>query len=377
MTRRVNAAARNGTAPALPGYAGPKVVLIRFGGGARRQETIADASRSFCPYLLGDLVPRGVLFPKMEIASMEGLATSHGEGTLNLLTGKYDRYVDVDGAPLRARFEAKVPTLFEHLRAAYDVPPHETLIVNCEDRLDEEFYTFSSHPGFGWDYRAKVLSLHRFKIHRLRRQLAEGTLTGRDRTAAEKELAKRTGLDYRERGRADAPDPALDAFWDAWRGHYGDSGLKNPRGDRLLTELTRWSLTHLRPRLVIVNYTDCDFVHWGNASHYTRALQIMDDGVRQIVEAVEADPFYRDDTVFAVVPDCGRDDNPFMPVPYQHHFNSRSAHEVFALFFGAGVARGVRVDRVVQQADVAPTLASVMGLSMPHAEGAALPEVFS
>jgi hypothetical protein len=305
----------------------------------------------------------------MEIASREGVATSHGEGTLNLLTGRYDVHRDVDGAPLRSRFAPKVPTIFEHLRHAFDVAPHQTLLVNAEDRIDEEFYTYSNHPEFGAEYRARVLSVYRFKIHLLRRKAAAGL-------PVERELAKMESIDYREKGRG-TTDPELVAFWEAWRGRWGETGLLNPRGDRLLTELAVWALARLRPRVMMVNFQDCDFVHWGNASHYTRGIQIMDEGLRRIVEAASADPFYRDNTVFAVVPDCGRDDNPFVSLPYQHHFNSRSAHEIFALFFGAGIGKGARVDRVVQQADVAPTLAACMGLSTPHAEGAALPEVLA
>ena len=72
-------------------------------------------------------------------------------------------------------------------------------------------------------------------------------------------------------------------FWTDWRKHYGDSGFKNPRGDRLLTELTLRAMKTLRPRMLMVNYTDCDYVHWGIRSHYYNALGIMDQGIKQIV----------------------------------------------------------------------------------------------
>src|SRR4029434_4010650 len=97
-------------------------------------------------------------------------------------------------------------------------------------------------------------------------------------------------------------------------------------------------------------------VHWGNMSHYTRAVAIMDEGLKQVVEATERDEEYRNNTVFVVAPDCGRDSNPFADVPCQHHFNSRSSHEIFALFVGPGVPAGVVVDKPVQKADVAPTI---------------------
>ena len=73
----------------LPGYRGPNVIVVRWGGGARRRESI-EPRTTYAPFLTHGLAKRGVLFPRMEIAQFEGLNTSHGEGTLNLLTGKYD-----------------------------------------------------------------------------------------------------------------------------------------------------------------------------------------------------------------------------------------------------------------------------------------------
>ncbi|MCC6234373.1 MAG: hypothetical protein IT580_17155, partial [Verrucomicrobiales bacterium] len=162
--------------------------------------------------------------------------------------------------------------------------------------------------------------------------------------------------------------------WERWREHYGESGLVNPRGDRLLTTLTLRALKELRPRLLMVNYNDCDYVHWGYLSHYTTGISIMDEGIREIWNAVQADPAYRDNTVMVIVPDCGRDSNPLAPVPCQHHFNSRSAHEIFALMVGAGVPKGVLVDKTVQQVDVASTVGHYLGVRVEHGEGRVLEE---
>lgn len=363
-------------------YEGPNIFVIRYGGGVRRRETI-DPKHTYSPYLCHELIKRGVLYSKMEIDQIEHLETSHGEGTLNILTGRYDRYRDVAHSRpdagkklLGARFEAKVPTIFEHLREAYDVPDHETLIVNGEDRGDEEFYNFSNHHLFGVQYRSQTLSLRRYKMWLWRRQLTEGRLEESELKKRQKDLAEMEALDYRA-SKEQGQGPTLDGFWEHWREQFGDSGLKNDRGDRLLTQLTLWAMQRLRPRLVMVNYQDCDYVHWGYMSHYTNGIRIMDDGIRQLVSAVEADPFYRDNTVFAIVPDCGRDDNPFMDVPLQHHFGSRSAHDIFGLFFGAGIPAGIHIDRTVRQVDVAPTLAAGMKMTTPHAEGGILSEVWS
>jgi hypothetical protein len=363
------------TAVIEPDFRGPNVVLIRFGGGARRKETI-DPQSTYSPFLCRQFVKRGTLFNDMEIAQIEGVNTSHGEGTLNIVTGKYDKYKDVEGKFLGARFEPKVPTVFEYLRKSFAVPPHQTLIVNGEDRPDEEFYTFSNHFAFGINYRSNMLSLYRFKSWLMRQQIAEGKLTEKQIEQRKKELAKWEKVDYRTKG-DDRQGPELETFWQRWREYYGDSGLVNPRGDRLLTELTVRAIKELRPRLGMVNYQDCDYVHWGNLSHYTRAVSVMDEGLRQIVETVEADEEYRNNTIFAVVPDCGRDSNPFADVPCQHHFGSRSAHEIFALFVGAGVPVGAVVDRRVDQCQVAATVGRLMGFKSDFAEPRILEEAIA
>ena len=358
-----------------PRYAGPNVIIIRFGGGVRRRETI-DPRHTYSSYLLHQLVPRGMLFPNMRIADAPGVDTSHGQGTLNILTGKYKGYDDVNPALLGERFEANVPTLFEYLRKAYAVPAEQTLLINGENRIDEEFYTFSAHHHFGVRYRSHVLSIYRFKRYLLEQQLATKTLRDQERKAKEKALAKMKALDYRV-GESNAPSAKLQAFWGRWRDHHGESGLRHARGDRALTALCLRAMRELRPKLIMVNYNDCDYVHWGYLSHYTRGIQIMDAGLQQIVAAVETDAAYRDNTVIVVVPDCGRDNNRFVAVPCQHHFNTRSAREIFALFVGPGIPQGKVIDRSVEQTSVAATLGALMRCPTPFAEGPVLQEVIA
>ena len=103
----------------------------------------------------------------------------------------------------------------------------------------------------------------------------------------------------------------------------------------------------------------------------------MDEGLKQIVAAVEADPEYRDNTLFVVVPDCGRDSNPFADIPCQHHFNSKSSHEIFALVTGPGVVRGAVVDKLADQTQIAATIAHFMKFKAEHAEPRVLAEAIA
>ena len=361
-----------------PPYRGPNVIIVRFGGGARRRETI-DPRFTYAPFLCHELAKRGTLFPKMEIDSFTpslGVDTSHGQGTLYIITGKYEKYQDVSGKFLGERFESKVPTLFEYLRKTYDVPEHQTLIVNGEDRTNEEFYTFSNHHLYGINYRSNTLSLYRYKTYLLRQCLREGKWSGKELEKKRAELAKLEAVDYRN-AEPNGQGAELVRFWEGWREYYGDSGLVNPRGDRLLTELAIRALKQLRPKLMMVNYQDCDYVHWGNLTHYTRAIAIMDEGLKQLVATVEASAEYRDNTIFVIVPDCGRDDNPLVDVPCQHHFNSRSAHQIFALLVGPGIPAGTVVDKPADQISLAGTIGRLMSMKTEQAESRILEEVFA
>jgi hypothetical protein len=358
-------------------YTGPNVILVRFGGGVRRRETISEPDQTtYCPFVYHELHKRqgGLLFPNMQIEARDGIVTSHGQGTLYILTGKYDRYQDIDGG-IGDRFEPKAPTVFEYFRRKYAVPSHQALIVNGEDRINEEFYTFSNHHVYGIRYRSSVLSLYRFKTYLLRKDIAEGRFEGREREQKRRELDEMVNRDYRVENRRLVEIPEIDAFWEKWRTYFGRSGMVNPRGDRLLTTLSLWALRELKPKLMMINYQDPDYVHWGPRQFYTRAISIIDEGVREIHSATQADEAYRDNTIFVIVPDCGRDSNRAMPVPYQHHFNTRSAHEIFAVIAGPrrmiGQAR-VPVDRVQQQAFIARTVGQLMNFETPGAENQSL-----
>ena len=149
-------------------YRGPNVVLIRFGGGVRRYETI-DETGTYAPYTRKVLAKRGVLIPDMRIDKINGGNTSHAEGTLNLLTGRYNAYRDAGSKFLQDRLEPTEPTLFEYLRRTYDIPSHEALLINGEDRPQEEFFTYGIHGHYGIDFRSEMLSLHRFKLRRFLR----------------------------------------------------------------------------------------------------------------------------------------------------------------------------------------------------------------
>ena len=104
-------------------------------------------------------------------------------------------------------------------------------------------------------------------------------------------------------------------------------------------------MRHLQPRLMMINYNDPDYVHWGNLSHYTRGDQRSSTTVSGslVAEAAQAlEHFYRGQHLVFVHRARLRAGQRIrlIEVPCQHHFNSRTSREIWALLVGPGIAQG-------------------------------------
>jgi hypothetical protein len=67
-----------------------------------------------------------------------------------------------------------------------------------------------------------------------------------------------------------------------------------------------------------------------------------------------------------------------MAVPFQHHFNTKSAHEIFAVIAGPKnilTPGGHPIARQQQQISVAATVGEIMGFETPEVEAPSLLKV--
>ena len=78
----------------------------------------------------------------------KGVATSHAEGTPNLLTGRYLAYRNARKLE-SDRLEPTGPAFFKYLRRSFAIPSPEVLLVNGEDRPQEAFFIFGAGDHFG------------------------------------------------------------------------------------------------------------------------------------------------------------------------------------------------------------------------------------
>lgn len=170
----------------------------------------------------------------------------------------------------------------------------------------------------------------------------------------------------------------LDAFWAKWTAYYGKTGLVNPRRDHLLVELAVRALHELQSRLMMVNFNDLDYVHWGVPSHYTRrGVTIVDDALRRIYEAAQAAKAYPNRTVFLIMPDCDRYINTLIRLKYQNYFNLESVHHVFSLVVGPGIDQERSADKSAEPCSSETTVAEIMGFPVSTAQEVLLAGVFA
>lgn len=126
------------------------------------------------------------------------------------------------------------------------------------------------------------------------------------------------------------------------------------------------------PRLALIAFPAVDeWAHTGDFEGYRRAIQTVDGLIADLWAALQADPFYANQTTLFVTNDHGRRLDDFTT----HGGNSLSEQHVTLLTVGprtpAGVASATR--RTLR--DLAPTVGQLLGLATPFAEGNVMWEV--
>lgn len=149
------------------------------------------------------------------------------------------------------------------------------------------------------------------------------------------------------------------------------------------------------PRLLVVQLVDADEeAHLHNRVtkrtgipygifHYHQALRQDDYFLGRLWALLQADPFYKDNTYLFVTTDHGRDTHPeaaqwsvhgHCQADYGGKRTCSGCSSVFALAVGPGIpARTVKTPYT--HADLAPTIARILGVPMPTATGRAMREV--
>ncbi len=127
------------------------------------------------------------------------------------------------------------------------------------------------------------------------------------------------------------------------------------------------------PELVYIAYGETDdFAHDGDYAAYLNAAHNTDSLLAELWEGTQADPFYKDNTLFLITTDHGRGTQP-LETWKGHGASVTGAGEVWLIIFGKGVAAKGEVSEDEQwySHQVAPTILKALQLrgSMEQMQG--------
>jgi hypothetical protein len=346
--------------------AGPThVVALVLGGGVRASDVL-DPTR----------MPQVAAFAAQGLKA-DALPTQRPSAWLSLrdlLTGREDE-PEAPGRPQTAN-----PTLFEVVRLQPGVPAEAVWLVDAGS-TGEPGLQASTHPAYGASLAASVAP-------------PEGA------------LAAPLAAFLEQMGR---PLPVPDHVWPLLRrlrdvnrrsvGPFLPESIERGLADAerveraVLRELdrkatfvkaaqpadekaVRAALTVLavhRPRLLVVRVTGAQSAHQSQEAYFA-ALRQADDAFARLGAAVTADPVLAPRTVLAVLTEGGRNAKPDANGGLGATEESPARRHALALMAGPGVKPGSRPKGAARLADVAPTLARLLGGRFPPGSGRAWEE---
>jgi hypothetical protein len=167
----------------------------------------------------------------------------------------------------------------------------------------------------------------------------------------------------------------------AWNGQYQPSmncgvngnGSGGYREDNLTHDIVKQRLVADRPALLLINYKGPDAMgHANNWSGYLAAIRQVDGYAEDLWNTIQADDSLKNTTALFIVNDHGRHAADFT----SHGDNCVGCRSVMCVALGPDIKTDVTSATTREQIDLAPTIASMMGFSMPTSAGEVMSEIF-
>lgn len=365
----VPAAVRVGEGGPAPARAA-RVVLVVLGGGVRAADVLGRA----------DLTPtvRGIAQAGFGADGWAVGGADPVDATEAVLTGR-DVAVETPG-----RVRPRWPTLMEAVRRGLSLAPTDVWYASFADGEALELAA-SDHPDHGARF-APSLAVGDGPFGEPLRPLF--ALYGRPnptaprawellaglRGASSVEAARRLGVPVDSKGAAEALriERALLEEVDRRSRDLAGPAALDVRALRAAVSVLRL----FRPRLVVVRLGQAD-VASKDLYAYWDVLKRVDAELTRLRAAVAEDPELRATTNLVVVGDLGRDARQNAAGGYGRSDGSPDQTRTFCVGVGPGLRKGASPRGKRAARDVAPTLAALLGASMPTAEGAVLDELLA
>jgi len=131
-----------------------------------------------------------------------------------------------------------------------------------------------------------------------------------------------------------------------------------------------------RPRILVCREMTHDIGHYGY-EQYCRSVKATDDSIGKIFDWVKSQPLFSGNTAILIRPEFGRDDEVDRHGGLHHSYAFYYTHRVASIFWGPDFNNGVDRKTVIDQLDMAPTLANLFGVDAIYARGRIVPGLFS
>lgn len=285
--------------------------------------------------------------------------SDHGHSWTELLTGNRLQ----NGIPL-------YPTPPHYVRKAHGDKATNYWYVNGVSyyrqwRYNQKYWT--AHPDFGEDTRPVSLTatqLYWPDMKRTPAQVAAEEFPDMDVNAAErKQLEEFVEMSYAKR--------------------YWEFNLKNqpiPRdpfiGDALGLAVIPDVLQTFKPKMILYQQVGHDTGH-GNGGYlrqqtgyfeYEKVHKTTDEQLGKIIDFIENDPYFSQNTAIVVRPEFGRDDEVNMYGSVNHSTGYYQCHRSASIFWGPDFKHG-KSQLLVDRKDMVPTMTSLFNVKAPNAIG--------
>ncbi|MHC5039030.1 MAG: twin-arginine translocation signal domain-containing protein [Planctomycetota bacterium] len=350
------------------------VIIARFGGGVRFQETFGDPRMpNLAEIARGpkSLVKRGSLYTHI----YNDGDTTHLGATVQILTGKLF-------TPKRTTKEnPKEPTIFEFYRKQKGrmAAAHKAVVID-HSTLNYHFET-SAHPKYGRSFggvqfQPRLITYHQLSDVIAREQDKTNDVCQRARALQDLIWVKEDFEHIEDPGR-EAPK-------------YGEREKKFiakifekvsvPRvksGDELILHFAREAMgdKSIQPNLLLLNFAGPDIAHLGSYTDYIEQIQALDRLMKELWNTIVGNRHYANQTLLIVTPDCGRSLGGQGRAGFiDHQGRDEGCRHVWALFVGPGIPKNKRFAKPYSQLDLAPTIGAILGIPTKGCEGKVMPE---
>jgi hypothetical protein len=336
-----------------------RLVLVTI-GGIRRQESFSSQGLVNVPSLHQDVLPYSLFFP---YTVNEGV-TSHFNTISSILTGVW-QHVDDWGSEKPTN-----PTLFHYFQKQHHIGPEQTWVVTSNKQL-----TANISPG------VNVILAKQLMIEAVERIImGQSSRTRLEREQLLQEMTAVLETDYERIGWG---VPSTSMFHDPAVKQTFISALTNfihgpgapASGDELTFLTAREVLQRIAPAMLMINFSDVEVAHSGAYSLHLGGIRRADALCHRLWEVIRSNPELRETTTLVIMNEFGRDpDGSGTNGFFNHRTNTECCRMAWTIVLGQAVKKPQAIDRTVRQIDIAPSIASWMGLECERTAGSVLAE---